>query len=90
MRRVRVVCINRDHSLDYIRTFIPSKYWGKVLYVQDDIRQIDIHNLLSKIQAVWRMRCGVGSYTYTYLHHAERAQEPIAVYLDIEIETANH
>ena len=37
-----------------------------------------------------QMRCGVGSYTYTYLHHAERTQEPIAVYLDIEIEMANH
>jgi hypothetical protein len=36
------------------------------------------------------MRCGVGSYTYTYLHHAKRTQEPIAAYLDIEIEMANH
>ena len=53
MRRVRVVCINRDHSLDYIRTFILSKYWDKVLYIQDDIRQLNIHKLLSRIQDVW-------------------------------------
>jgi len=36
------------------------------------------------------MRCGVGSYTYIYLHHAERTQEPIAAYPNIEIEMASH
>ena len=44
-------CINRDHSLNYIRAFIPCKYWDQVLYIQDDIRQLDIHKLLSRIQA---------------------------------------
>ena len=53
MRRVRVVCIDRDHSLDYICAFIPRKYWEKVLYIQDDITNLDIHKLLSRIQAVW-------------------------------------
>ena len=53
IRNVRVVCIDKDHSLDYVRSFIPSKYWDKVLYIQDDIRQLDKRKLLSKIQAVW-------------------------------------
>ena len=53
MRRVQVVCIDRDHSLDYIRAFIPCKYWEKVLYIQDDITDLDSNKLLSRIQAVW-------------------------------------
>ena len=52
-RRSRVVCIDRDHTLESVRKNIPKKYWDRVLYIQDDIRALDEHTLLSRIKAAW-------------------------------------
>ena len=49
----RVVCIDRAHSLEYIRKHIPRKYWDRVLYIHDDITLLNARELSARMKAVW-------------------------------------
>ena len=37
MWHARVVCIDRDHMLEYVCKHVLSKYWHRVLCIKDDI-----------------------------------------------------
>ena len=36
----RVVCIDRDHSLEWVRKHVPAKYLSRLLYIQEDVRAL--------------------------------------------------
>ena len=49
----RVVCIERDYTIEYLRARIPRKYWDRVVYIHDDITSINEHELLRRVKATW-------------------------------------
>ena len=49
----RVVCIDRDHSLEWVRKHVPAKYFRRLLYIQDDMRMLDKNELMRRIKERW-------------------------------------
>ena len=49
----RVVCVDRDHSLEWVRKHVPAKYFRRLLYIQDDVRALDKNELMRRIKERW-------------------------------------
>ena len=49
----RVVCVDRDHSLEWVRKYVPAKYFRRLLYIQDDVHVLNKQELMRCIKECW-------------------------------------
>ena len=52
-KHARVVCIDRDHSLEWVRKHVPAKYLSRLLYIQEDVRALSKQELMRRIKERW-------------------------------------
>ena len=46
----RVVCIDMECGSEFLKKYVPCKYWHRVVCIQQDVRRIDPAGLLKNVK----------------------------------------
>ena len=49
----RVVCIDMECGSEFLKQYVPKRYWHRVVCIQQDVRRIDPAGLLKNVKKAW-------------------------------------